>query len=265
MIVSVSGKIGSGKDTVGEIIRYLSTNPSGNQHHSKTITFEAFREFSYSSQAKRCEWQIKKFADKLKDIVCIILGCTREQLEDRDFKERELGEEWSKNIFDGFDVILMEEDTQTGEYVYYDTRGKELGNVVRGSEGCYEHFNIMLTPRKILQLLGTEAGRQIIHPNIWVNSMFSEYKDINDTPTRNVIYPNWVITDTRFPNELEAVKERGGITIVVKRPETDHLAGDHASETALDNSTFDEVIVNDSSLEDLIEKVKEILIRREII
>ena len=81
MIVSVSGKIGSGKDTVGEIIRYLSTNPSGNQHHSKTITFEAFREFSYSSQAKRCEWQIKKFADKLKDIVCIILGCTREQLE----------------------------------------------------------------------------------------------------------------------------------------------------------------------------------------
>jgi hypothetical protein len=238
MIVSVSGKIGSGKDTVGEIIRYLSTNPSGNQHHSKTITFEAFREFSYSSQAKRCEWQIKKFADKLKDIVCIILGCTREQLEDRDYKEKELGEEWWR--YRAHDGSVYRNCAKQ----VYDKKPKN------------ERLVDKLTPRKILQLLGTEAGRFIIHDDIWINSMFSDYKP--DTS-------NWITTDTRFPNELEAVKERGGITIVVKRPETDHLAGDHASETALDNSTFDEVIVNDGSLEDLIEKVKEILARREII
>jgi hypothetical protein len=251
MIVSVSGKIGSGKDTVGEIIRYLSTNPSGNQHHSKTITFEAFREFSYSSQAKRCEWQIKKFADKLKDIVCIILGCTREQLEDRDYKEKELGEEWWR--YRAHDGSVYR---NCAKQVY----DKKLKN---------ERLVDKLTPRKILQLLGTEAGRVIIHPNIWVNSMFSEYIGVDkfraETPRDPWQFPNWVITDTRFPNELEAVKERGGITIIVKRPETDHLAGDHASETALDNSTFDEVIVNDGSLEDLIEKVKEILARREII
>ena len=39
-------------------------------------------------------YQIKKFADKLKDIACLLIGCTREQLEDREFKEKELGEEW---------------------------------------------------------------------------------------------------------------------------------------------------------------------------
>jgi hypothetical protein len=261
MIVSVSGKIGSGKDTVGEIIRYLSTNPSGNQHHSKTITFEAFREFSYSSQAKRCEWQIKKFADKLKDIVCIILGCTREQLEDRDYKEKELGEEWwyygaYQHGFASDTLQSIHPKKEDAEYILE----YSLMNSVR---------LVKLTPRKILQLLGTEAGRGIIHPNIWVNSMFSEYIGVDkfraETPEYPWQFPNWIITDTRFPNELEAVKERGGITIVVKRPETDHLAGDHASETALDNSTFDEVIVNDGSLEDLIEKVKEILARREII
>lgn len=32
------------------------------------------------------EYKIKKFADKLKDIVCILIGCTREQLEDSKFK-----------------------------------------------------------------------------------------------------------------------------------------------------------------------------------
>jgi hypothetical protein len=254
MIVSVSGKIGSGKDTVGEIIRYLSTNPSGNQHHSKTITFEAFREFSYSSQAKRCEWQIKKFADKLKDIVCIILGCTREQLEDRDYKEKELGEEWWYYCTSFYGDVAQ----NLQPYINF-----------KPTQSIHKYTLIKLTPRKILQLLGTEAGRGIIHPNIWVNSMFSDYKGVDkfraETPKEPWQFPNWITTDTRFPNELEAVKERGGITIIVKRPETDHLAGDHASETALDNSTFDEVIVNDGSLEDLIEKVKEILARRGII
>ena len=31
--------------------------------------------------------EIKKFADKLKDIVCLLIGCTREQLEDQEFKK----------------------------------------------------------------------------------------------------------------------------------------------------------------------------------
>ena len=66
MVIGVSGKIGSGKDTIGKIIQNLT-----NDH-----------------------WEIKKYADKLKVITCLLLGCTREQLEDRGFKEKELGEEW---------------------------------------------------------------------------------------------------------------------------------------------------------------------------
>ena len=37
-----------------------------------------------------------KFADKLKDCVCILLGCTRSQLEDREFKESYLSSEWDE-------------------------------------------------------------------------------------------------------------------------------------------------------------------------
>jgi len=81
----------------------------------------------------------------------------------------------------------------------------------------------------------------------------------------------------RFPNEMEAVKEREGITIRVVRPETrDYFqlknrdgsithATLHPSETSLDSAEFDYTIVNDSTIEDLVVKVKEILIKEKLI
>jgi hypothetical protein len=91
----------------------------------------------------------------------------------------------------------------------------------------------------------------------------------------NLIYPSWCITDMRFPNEMDAIKERGGITIRVVRPHgyTNPHTGVykemplsyHPSETALDEATFDYEIINDGEIVDLIEKVKTILIKEKII
>ena len=282
MIIGISGKIGSGKDTVGKIIQYL-TNPFDRDMKTE---FNLNKDYSAGNK-----WQIKKFADKLKDITCLILGCTREQLEDREFKEKELGEEW---------------------WYWYDKVVKKI--TCSYLEASYQRENhqwtlIKLTPRKLLQLLGTEAGRQIIHPNIWVNALMSEYTRISkdyDTGRgilRETFYPNWIITDMRFPNELKAVKDKGGITIRVNRvsqwerelrqklqetlPEgnydlsTENMTlitgkrgkidfevalrkevnsySEHPSETALDNAEFDYVINNNGFIEDLIESVKTIL------
>ena len=113
---------------------------------------------------------------------------------------------------------------------------------------------------------------------MWVNSLFADYKReagyVYDVKAEAVDklrilsrpepwtgdYPFWVITDTRFPNEVQGVKERGGINIRIIRPETDHLAGDHLSETALDHYTdWDHIIVNDGGLEDLKERILEIV------
>jgi hypothetical protein len=74
----------------------------------------------------------------------------------------------------------------------------------------------------------------------------------------------------RFPNEMKAVEERKGVTIRVVRPSfmvdgkviTKDL---HPSETALDNAEFDYEIINDGTIEDLVEKVREILITEKII
>ena len=142
------------------------------------------------------------------------------------------------------------------------------------------------TPRTILQQLGTEVGRQI-HQDVWVNATMVDYYPIdcsNNTKcslagkpeiscNKCPQYPNWIITDTRFPNEADAVKSRGGINIRLNRPNPKGIINDfensdinlHPSETALDNYTFDYVIDNTGTIEDLIIKVKEILIKENII
>lgn len=76
-------------------------------------------------------------------------------------------------------------------------------------------------------------------------------------------HPNWIITDMRFPNEMEAVIKRKGITIKVNRPGIDLL--NHPSETSLDTAEFDYTIVNDSTIEDLVIKVRKILVKEKII
>ena len=78
-------------------------------------------------------------------------------------------------------------------------------------------------------------------------------------------YPNWIITDMRFPNELKAVESKDGVTIRINRPQLIERDFEHFSETALDNHNFDYVIDNSGSLADLENKVKEILIKEKII
>ena len=190
-------------------------------------------------------YKIKKFADKLKDIVCILLGCTRNQLENREFKEKELGEEWDR-IISSDGKIHLPDDYPDLEYS-------------------------KLTPRLLLQLLGTEAGRNIIHPNIWCNSLFSDYKSggfVNVSKNIEVLgnFPNWIITDLRFPNEMEAVKKRHGITIRVNRKlQPGKINFLHQSETALDKAKFDYILENNGTLDDLIRAVKQILIIEKVI
>lgn len=246
MIIGISGKIGAGKDEVGKIIQGLSIN--------KNADYEYIEKFYINSN-----WKIKKFANTLKDIVCLLLNCTREQLEDREFKEKELGEEWW--------IISKPE---IGMFIPYSEDSW-------AAHGDFEHNLIRLTPRLLLQLLGTECGRQIIHPNVWVNALMSKYEAsvpypafkrlMGDITRKDKEFPSWIITDMRFPNELKAVKDRkNSLTLRIERPNNSLLKNEeHISETALDNEIFDEVIINDGTIENLINKVKTILIKHNIL
>lgn len=227
-LIGISGKAGSGKDLVYTIIKDL------------------FPEMN---------WGRIQFADKLKDMVCLLLNCSRAALEDREFKEKELGEEWWVIKLPSSEIIPY-----LGDYPSF-----------------YKKYDVIkLTPRLLLQLLGTDCGRKIIHPDIWVNSTMAEYKPLMtghielidfSKNTREKVskdypleYPNWIITDVRFPNEAKAVKDRGGILIRINRPGFENT-GDHLSEIALDDyKNFDTIIINDGTIEDLSKKIKEFLL-----
>jgi hypothetical protein len=120
----------------------------------------------------------------------------------------------------------------------------------------------VMTVRQMLQLMGTEALRNTIHENIHVNGLFADYKNI--ASYSGLIYPNWIISDLRFPNEMRAVRERSGICMRINRGNKS-ADGLHESEIALDNSPFDCIIHNDGTIEELIEKVRIMLINFNII
>jgi hypothetical protein len=72
---------------------------------------------------------------------------------------------------------------------------------------------------------------------------------------------NWVLTDTRFPNEGSGIYQRKGIVLRIQRPETDikDRTNLHESETALDLFQFTGIINNTKDLPYLLDQVKEYL------
>lgn len=116
------------------------------------------------------------------------------------------------------------------------------------------------TPRKALQLVGTEALRDGFHRDIWCAAVERTLDAGGGGPV--------VITDCRFPGEVDMVRRRGGKVACVlrdvppwlvryKNGETDALpAGLHASEHAWVRCDFDYVISNAGSLDQLRERVE---------
>jgi hypothetical protein len=256
-LISINGKISSGKDTVGRIIQYLTS-----EYKDKYDFIEWRNRVENYGSSTHSIFEIKKFAGKLKQTASLLTGVPVEMFEDQEFKKTNLGPEWNyiKRVFgEHFDGFIED----------------------------WEDVNIPMTYREFLQKLGTEAMRDGLHTNVWVNALFADYVAIPQvgvdiTEDNHYQYPNWIITDMRFPNEMEAVKSRKGITIRVIRdttcPECGVTGGHkmyvhkdksltdlHPSETALDDAYFDHVISNNGSLEDLVEKVREILIKEKII
>lgn len=95
------------------------------------------------------------------------------------------------------------------------------------------------------------------------NGMQSFKAILTDKGKDRIKSPNWIITDTRFPNEAHAVKDRGGIIVRINRPEsaiqTTEVRLKHSSETSLDNYSFDYIIENDSDIPTLIGRVEAML------
>lgn len=265
-IIGLSGQKQSGKDTVAKIIKaitaYYEANKAPYGYDMNGFVLDIVSKWYENEWVvdDLSEWEIKSFAHKIKQITCILLGCTMEQLEDSEFKETPLGKEWWK-------IELVDPAGQV-EYKPYSTYQECFEEEFRKRFDVKEINTIKITPRKLMQLLGKECGRDILHPSIWLNSLFADYKSFTyeasemsvkeGKPAYEDVLPKWIISDIRFPNEFDAVKRRNGIVVRVERSGSEQ-SDSHSSETALDNHTFDYTIHNSGGIPDLVEKIHDML------
>lgn len=115
-------------------------------------------------------------------------------------------------------------------------------------------------PRELLQQLGTNLIRQNIDRLFFINRM------IEDLKVFSYFYDIITISDGRFEEELDLIKNKFDNVILIKvdRPNFDNgltpEQKNHPTETSLDNyNRFDYIIENDSTIENLKEKVNQIL------
>ena len=111
---------------------------------------------------------------------------------------------------------------------------------------------IGVSPRQMMQTLGTEWGRSCIHPELWIMVAAGAVEQ------QQKLGRDVVIDDVRFPNEGEMVHRLGGELWLVDRPGVVY-EGEHASEGALADVLPDVVVNNSGSLEHLREVVAALL------
>lgn len=121
---------------------------------------------------------------------------------------------------------------------WHDPTPLHLSTVVKAHG--WEHTKREFPDSRIfLQRLGV-AVRQHLDPDAWVKAVTRQFE----------VGLDYVITDVRFPNEADALVERGAVMVRVHRPGVGAVNAHH-SETALDAYPFAHHVYNDGTLEKL--------------
>ncbi len=106
------------------------------------------------------------------------------------------------------------------------------------------------SPRYLLQTLGTEWARQLVHPDIWIR------RAERDLVHYRRISQDVAVTDVRFPNEAEWVRRMGGEVWHIHRPLPSNVVRMHSSEAGVAALRgADSLIHNDAGLEQLQDEV----------
>lgn len=127
---------------------------------------------------------------------------------------------------------------------------------------AYNYFKMEGKDRKLLQVIGSDVGRDMVNSEIWVNRFQEDITIIENTAKIIGLPPvNFILDDCRFKNEHEMLKKMGWVGIYLHAPDTIRLKRleardgtaqestlNHPSELAID--TFkDELVRVDASVD----------------
>ena len=263
-LIGISGKAQVGKNTVAGIIQYLTAK------EPFKVSLEKYLNSSWLHTSENNNWQVKSFAYKLKQVVSLLTGIPVGDLEKEEVKQMRLSDwvvwklSWLDNYGGGIDL-------------FSDGASALREQQKRIDEGCFYVGNeeVVPTVRSMLQVLGTDLLRNQLHPDVFCNALFADYeesylnntwyddKDVYSVSEHDELlhppeYPAWLISDTRFLNECQAIEQRGGIVIRVERLGLESKST-HRSDTSLDNHVFAYTLFNDKDIPYLVGQVKTML------
>lgn len=107
--------------------------------------------------------------------------------------------------------------------------------------------------RRLMQTLGTEWGRKLINPSLWIDLMRARIADASEHPRVARGEVPIIITDVRFDNEAQLIRELGGeVWLMLGRHQT---VADHPSENGVSAHLVDRQIDNSGDLEHLRDQI----------
>jgi len=129
---------------------------------------------------------------------------------------------------------------------------KEAAKILMGWGDAHVHEELKevvdplygVSPRKVLQTLGTEWGRELINPDLWLLRAERYLDSISKLSLDTIV----VITDVRFDNEAEFIIHQGGVVIEVLRPNSTKQVLEHKSEGGVKDIYVRHTLNNDSGL-----------------
>ena len=221
-LIAVSGVKGSGKDSVSSMLQYCLSVP------------KMFRQyFFYKNFRKWIKPKYKRiaFADSLKKMLSDLLNISLDKFYIREFKEG----------------CIINISTLEGSWLGEKLSDSKFNKLVKQLDPSLMESNLSL--RQLLQYFGTEIMQKYFGKRVWINSTMQNRSEYT------------IISDLRFIEEYNAVKEKKGVVIYINRP--NYEFGQHASEREmkelLENDKYDFIIDNNGSIEDLFNQVKELV------
>jgi hypothetical protein len=121
-----------------------------------------------------------------------------------------------------------------------------------------------LSGRQYLQWFGTEVGRDLFGDTFWIDQVLPQHGDdvrwARAELSRRYGTDYVLITDCRFVNEAQRVKDLGGKVVEVVRPQLiKPCPPEHASEQPLPRGLVDATLINDGDLGTLRMRVEQLL------
>jgi len=254
-LILINGKIDAGKDTVTKIIQMLTL-----KSNIEEILIPEMIELLTEGDNQYIDWwtdyQNKKFADTLKEAVAKLLGCKRDDLEDRNFKKQLLPESWSimgmthRDFLVKFGSALKKEihpqlfikalfrnyNPKKDSWIISDLRFEEEWDFA-------QQYN-PITIQVVRNLRSIDSWLKLYHH---IKILDWDGWDRTDLEASK----NEKITLGEFKSKV--------LKSTIKSSNFEELFTLHKGETELENKDFHYTIYNNGTLEDLIKQVKIIL------